>query len=141
MSVRDVADSVLEAFAHSDLAAAERLCAEDVVVFGTDTDEVWHDRDALLRALGGMRELDALARRSDEGSGLGRGGGRVHTRRRLDPASAGIDGLLRRPAHPCALLDRRQLSYHQRSRALVRTSNPFAVTRPLCSNIAPPIEG
>jgi hypothetical protein len=62
MSVRELADSVLDAFARSDLDTAERLCAEDVVVYGTDADEVWHRRDALLRALDGMRELGLQAR-------------------------------------------------------------------------------
>jgi hypothetical protein len=62
MSVRELADAVLEAFAHSDLGAAERLCTEDAVVFGTDTDEVWHDRDSLLAALEGMRDLGLEAR-------------------------------------------------------------------------------
>lgn len=62
MSMRELADSVLVAFAHSDLVSAERLCAEDVVVFGTDEDEVWHDRGSLLRALDAMRELGLEAR-------------------------------------------------------------------------------
>jgi hypothetical protein len=59
---RELADSVLVAFAHSDLLAAKRLCAKDVVVFGTDEDEVWHNRTSLLSALDEMRELDLDAR-------------------------------------------------------------------------------
>jgi SnoaL-like domain len=62
MSVRESADAVLAAFARSDLEAVERLCAEDVVVFGTDVDEVWHDRDSLASALEGMGEFDLRAR-------------------------------------------------------------------------------
>jgi ketosteroid isomerase-like protein len=62
MTGRESADAVLAAFARSDLGAVERLCAEDVVVFGTDADEVWHDRRALAAALDGMRELDLRAR-------------------------------------------------------------------------------
>jgi SnoaL-like domain len=62
MTVRESADAVLAAFARSDLDAVKRLCAEDVVVFGTDVDEVWHDRRALAGALDGMRELDLRVR-------------------------------------------------------------------------------
>jgi hypothetical protein len=61
MTVRESADAVLAAFARSDLEAVERLCAEGVVVFGTDVDEVWHDRGSLASALEGMRELDLRA--------------------------------------------------------------------------------
>jgi hypothetical protein len=66
MSVREVADAVLEAFARSDLEAAERLCTEDAVVFGTDAGEVWHDRGSLLAALDGMRELGLEAKWLEE---------------------------------------------------------------------------
>lgn len=62
MTVRERADTILTAFARSDLEAVERLCTEDVVVFGTDLDEVWHHRGALASALDGMRELDLLVR-------------------------------------------------------------------------------
>ena len=62
MTERELADRVLGAFARSDLGAAEFLCAEDVVVFGTDANEVWHERSALLAALDGMRELGLSAR-------------------------------------------------------------------------------
>ncbi len=62
MSLRDRADAVLEAFARSDLDEVRRLCAEDVVVFGTDTPEVWHDRGSLAAALEDMRELDLRVR-------------------------------------------------------------------------------
>ncbi|MEO8290999.1 MAG: nuclear transport factor 2 family protein [Gaiellaceae bacterium] len=66
MSIRELADSVLEAFAHSDLEATERLCTEDAVVFGTDAGEVWHDRSSLVAALDGMRELGLEARWLEE---------------------------------------------------------------------------
>ena len=62
MTIRESADAVLAAFAHADLDAVERLCAKDVVVFGTDVEEVWHDRGALASALDGMRELELRAR-------------------------------------------------------------------------------
>jgi ketosteroid isomerase-like protein len=62
VSIRELADAVLEAFARSDLDAAEELCTEDVVVFGTDTGEVWHDRRSLLAALAGMRDLGLEAK-------------------------------------------------------------------------------
>jgi hypothetical protein len=62
MTVRERADSILTAFARSDLEAVERLCAHDVVVFGTDVEEVWHDRGALSSALDSMRELDLQVR-------------------------------------------------------------------------------
>ena len=75
-SVGELADAVVAAFAASDLEAAERLCHEDVVVFGTDADEVWWDRDSLLAALDGMRELGLRAswvgeRRLDDGWAAG----------------------------------------------------------------------
>jgi hypothetical protein len=63
---RDLAARLLEALARSDLATVEPLCAEDVVVFGTDAHEVWHDRAGLLSALERMRELDLRARWSGE---------------------------------------------------------------------------
>jgi hypothetical protein len=66
MSSRDLADAVLQAFARSDLEAAEKLCTEDVVVFGTDAGEVWHDRPSLLSALDGMRQLGLEARWAEE---------------------------------------------------------------------------
>ncbi len=62
MTVRELADAVLEAFARSDLETAGKLCAPDVVVFGTDADEVWDDRASLLAALDGMREFGLEAR-------------------------------------------------------------------------------
>jgi SnoaL-like domain len=62
VTVRESADAVITAFARSDLDAVERLCAKDVVVFGTDADEVWHDRASLASALDGMRELDLRVR-------------------------------------------------------------------------------
>jgi hypothetical protein len=62
MTVRESADAILTAFAHSDLEAVERLCAQDVLVFGTDANEVWHDRTDLASALDRMRELDLRVR-------------------------------------------------------------------------------
>lgn len=62
MNERELASQLLEAFARSDLTVVERLCAEDVVVFGTDVGEVWHDRADLIAALDQMRELDLRVR-------------------------------------------------------------------------------
>jgi hypothetical protein len=62
MNPYELADRVLQAFASSDLAAVQELCREDAVVFGTDTGEVWWERESLLHALDGMRELGLEAR-------------------------------------------------------------------------------
>ncbi|MGH3042630.1 MAG: hypothetical protein ACRDNG_12995 [Gaiellaceae bacterium] len=62
MTVRERADRVLAALARSDLKAVERLCKEEVIVFGTDVEEVWHDRASLAAALDGMRELNLRVR-------------------------------------------------------------------------------
>lgn len=55
--IRALAAALLEAMATSDLSTVESLCAEDVVVFGTDADEQWYYRTDLLGALDGMRDL------------------------------------------------------------------------------------
>jgi len=55
--VTHAADQLLHAFANSDLEKIERLCAEDVLLVGTDRDEVWHGRDAVLRAFRGAFDL------------------------------------------------------------------------------------
>jgi ketosteroid isomerase-like protein len=56
--VTDAAGELLRAFARSDLAAIRRLCAEDVLLVGTDEDELWHGRDAVLAAFDGAFDLD-----------------------------------------------------------------------------------
>lgn len=53
----DTATAVLHAFARSDLAAVERLCADDVLVWGTDEGEVWWGKEALLHAFAGTFDL------------------------------------------------------------------------------------
>ena len=57
MSVRELADAVLTAFAAADLAAVERLVHPEAIVFGTDAGEHWSDRESLMAALDGMRAL------------------------------------------------------------------------------------
>jgi ketosteroid isomerase-like protein len=52
------ATALLYAFARSDLAAIERLCAEDVLLLGTDQGERWEGRDVLLVAFDGAFDLD-----------------------------------------------------------------------------------
>ncbi len=55
------ATRLLAAFAASDLALVESMCAEDVVVYGTDRGERWEDRRSLLAALEPMRALGLSA--------------------------------------------------------------------------------
>lgn len=51
MRIRFLADSLLHALAESDIERVKAGCREDVVVFGTDIDEEWHDRDTLVASL------------------------------------------------------------------------------------------
>lgn len=56
--MKEAADELLHAFARSDLETIERLCSEDVLVAGTDRDELWHGRDSVLAAFAGTFDLD-----------------------------------------------------------------------------------
>ena len=58
------ATELLHAFACSDLATIRRLCAEDVLLVGTDQGEHWHGRDAVLAAFSGA--FDLVVRWTDE---------------------------------------------------------------------------
>lgn len=62
MTIVDKATAALEAFARSDIERARDLCAEGVVLFGTDAGEVWRDRESFLAALNEMRALGLRAR-------------------------------------------------------------------------------
>ncbi len=53
------ATELLQGFARSDLATIERLCAEDLLLIGTDTDEIWEGRDLILRSFAGVFDLKA----------------------------------------------------------------------------------
>jgi hypothetical protein len=55
------ATRLLTAFAASDLETVESMCAEGVVVYGTDRGERWDDRRSLLAALEPMRALGLSA--------------------------------------------------------------------------------
>lgn len=55
--MRESADELLRAFARSDLETIRRLCAEDVLLIGTDRDELWHGRDTVLKAFAGAFDL------------------------------------------------------------------------------------
>jgi SnoaL-like domain len=55
--VREAANELLQAFARSDLETIRRLCADDVLLVGTDWDEVWHGRDAVLAAFADAFDL------------------------------------------------------------------------------------
>ncbi len=61
MSPRERATRLLAAFAGCDLETVRAVCARDVVVYGTDAGERWTDRDVLVAALDGMRELGLAA--------------------------------------------------------------------------------
>jgi len=56
-----LATRLLAAFAACDLEAVESMCAEGVVVYGTDRGERWGDRRSLLAALEPMRALGLSA--------------------------------------------------------------------------------
>jgi ketosteroid isomerase-like protein len=51
------ATALLHAFARSDLTVIGELCAEDVLLVGTDTGELWHGRDAVVAAFAGAFDL------------------------------------------------------------------------------------
>ena len=55
--MRDTADQLLHAFARSDLATIDRLCADDVLLWGTDAGEVWCGKAAVLSAFEGTFAL------------------------------------------------------------------------------------
>jgi hypothetical protein len=51
------ATAVLRALARSDVDALDRLCRDDVLIWGTDEDETWHGKAAVLRAVRGTYDL------------------------------------------------------------------------------------
>jgi ketosteroid isomerase-like protein len=53
----ELATELLGAFAHSDVDAIARLCADDVVVWGTDVGESWEGRATLVDAFAGVFDL------------------------------------------------------------------------------------
>lgn len=53
----DAASELLQAFAHSDIATIRRLCAEDVLLVGTDAGELWRGLDSVLEAFAGTFDL------------------------------------------------------------------------------------
>jgi SnoaL-like domain len=55
--VTDAAGELLHAFASSDLETIERLCAEDVLLVGTEQDELWHGRESVLAAFADAFDL------------------------------------------------------------------------------------
>jgi hypothetical protein len=55
--VRREADQLLQAFARSDLDTIERLCAEDVLLWGTDEGELWEGLEQVLASFAGAFDL------------------------------------------------------------------------------------
>jgi ketosteroid isomerase-like protein len=51
------ATALLQAFARSDVSVIEELCAEDVLLVGTDAGELWHGRDVVASAFAGAFDL------------------------------------------------------------------------------------
>ena len=101
----ETATEVLGAFAQSDVDAIERLCAPDVLVWGTDKGESWQGRQLLVDAFRGVFDLGVrVARRAGGARRLGRGRGGVRARRRHARSGAGDDGVPRRLARARALL-------------------------------------
>jgi ketosteroid isomerase-like protein len=56
--MNDAATALLHAFARSDLETIGRLCADDVLLVGTDDGELWRGRDAVVAAFEGAFDLD-----------------------------------------------------------------------------------
>jgi hypothetical protein len=55
--MRFAVDELLQAFARSDLATIDRRCADDVLLWGTDADEVWEGKPAVLASFDGAYDL------------------------------------------------------------------------------------
>ena len=53
------ATALLQAFARSELEPIGRLCADDVLLVGTDRGEVWEGRSQVLEAFRGAFDLKA----------------------------------------------------------------------------------
>ncbi len=51
------ATAVLHALAGSDVEALDRLCHDDVLIWGTDESEVWHGKAAVLSGFAGLYDL------------------------------------------------------------------------------------
>jgi ketosteroid isomerase-like protein len=56
--VIETATELLHAFARSNIDTLGRLCADDVVVWGTDIGEEWAGKEQLLAAFEGAFDLD-----------------------------------------------------------------------------------
>jgi SnoaL-like protein len=54
----DTATAILQAFAKSDLETIRRLCADDLLLVGTDRDEFWDGLPAVMSSFGGAYDLD-----------------------------------------------------------------------------------
>jgi ketosteroid isomerase-like protein len=55
--VQQIATELLQAFAVSDLDAIARLCADDMLLVGTDEGEYWEGLEAVLASFGGAYDL------------------------------------------------------------------------------------
>jgi SnoaL-like domain len=55
--VIDRATAVLHALASSDIGALDRLCRDDVLIWGTDEEEVWQGKTAVLSGFDGAYDL------------------------------------------------------------------------------------
>lgn len=56
--MREQATALLHAFARSELGAIDRLCADDVVIWGTDVGETWEGKRTVLASFAGAFDLD-----------------------------------------------------------------------------------
>jgi len=54
----DTATAILKAFARSDLETIHQLCADDLLLVGTDGDEFWDGLPAVMSSFGGAYDLD-----------------------------------------------------------------------------------
>jgi hypothetical protein len=58
VSLTERATELLHAFARSDVSTLERLCADNVLVWGTDEGEVWRGKQSVVSGFAGAFDLD-----------------------------------------------------------------------------------
>jgi len=56
--VIEQATAILTALARSDTTALDRLCHDDVFIWGTDAGEVWQGKPSLIATIQGAYDLD-----------------------------------------------------------------------------------
>jgi ketosteroid isomerase-like protein len=57
VDLRGRADELIRALASSDLAAIDEICSDDILLWGTDVNEVWSSKAEVLEAFAGTFDL------------------------------------------------------------------------------------